>query len=223
MLKLVNIRRKFVSGKQQQLQVLDGINLEIDKGDLISIVGKSGAGKSTLLNIISMLDNQYEGEYFFDDLNIKKMNEKKRFGFRVSNIGYVFQSSNLINEYTVFENVEMPLGYKNVSKKDRRKLVKKALDDVGLKDKLKNYPVELSGGEQQRVAIARALITKPRLLVADEPTGNLDSKTGKQIMDLICSIRDSGTSVCIVTHDADISKRTEKIFQLSDGLLNEQE
>jgi len=221
MLKMTDIKRKFISGRQP-LQVLDGVNFKIDRGDLISIVGKSGSGKSTLLNIISMLDPQYEGEYCFDNQIIGKMTEKKRFDFRVSNIGYVFQTSNLINEYNVLENIEMPLGYKNVSRKERVKRVKKVLNDVGLSDKLKSYPVELSGGEQQRVAIARALVAQPRLLVADEPTGNLDANTGKQIMDLLCNVCNSGAAVCIVTHDMDLSKRTEKIFKLNGGILHEQ-
>jgi putative ABC transport system ATP-binding protein len=184
-------------------------------------VGKSGSGKSTLLNIISMLDHQYEGEYSFDDQIIGNLTEKKRFDFRVSNIGYVFQTSNLINEYNVLENIEMPLGYKGVSRKERVKRVKKVLNDVGLSDKLKSYPVELSGGEQQRVAIARALVSKPRLLVADEPTGNLDPNTGKQIMDMLCDVCKMGTAVCIVTHDMDLSKKTEKIFELKRGILEE--
>jgi putative ABC transport system ATP-binding protein len=193
----------------------------VNEGDLISIVGKSGSGKSTLLNIISMLDHQYEGEYSFDDQIIGNLTEKKRFDFRVSNIGYVFQTSNLINEYNVLENIEMPLGYKGVSRKERVKRVKKVLNDVGLSDKLKSYPVELSGGEQQRVAIARALVSKPRLLVADEPTGNLDPNTGKQIMDMLCDVCKMGTAVCIVTHDMDLSKKTEKIFELKRGILEE--
>lgn len=221
MLKMINIKKKFISGNQP-LQVLDGVNFKIDRGDLISIVGKSGSGKSTLLNIISMLDHQYEGEYCFNDQIIGKMTEKKRFDFRVTNIGYVFQTSNLINEYNVLENIEMPLGYKGISKKERFKQVKKILNDVGLEDKLKSYPFELSGGEQQRVAIARALVSQPRLLVADEPTGNLDPNTGKQIMNMLCDVCKTGTAVCIVTHDMDLSKRTEKIYKLTGGILHEQ-
>jgi putative ABC transport system ATP-binding protein len=221
MLKMTHIKRSFISGKKP-LQVLDGVNFNVNEGDLISIVGKSGSGKSTLLNIISMLDHQYEGEYSFDDQIIGKMSEKKRFNFRVANIGYVFQTSNLINEYNVLENIEMPLGYKGVSRKERIKRVKKVLNDVGLSDKLKSYPVELSGGEQQRVAIARALVSQPRLLVADEPTGNLDPNTGKQIMDMLCDVCKTGTAVCIVTHDMDLSKKTEKIFKLKRGILEEQ-
>jgi putative ABC transport system ATP-binding protein len=220
MLKMTAIKRSFISGKKP-LQVLEGVNFNVNEGDLISIVGKSGSGKSTLLNIISMLDHQYEGEYSFDDQIIGNLTEKKRFDFRVSNIGYVFQTSNLINEYNVLENIEMPLGYKGVSRKERVKRVKKVLNDVGLSDKLKSYPVELSGGEQQRVAIARALVSKPRLLVADEPTGNLDPNTGKQIMDMLCDVCKMGTAVCIVTHDMDLSKKTEKIFELKRGILEE--
>jgi putative ABC transport system ATP-binding protein len=198
---------------------LNSINLEINEGEFLSIMGPSGCGKSTLLNIIGLLDDADNGSYKFSGNELIKMNEKQKSIFRKENIGFVFQNFNLIDELTVFENIELPLIYNNIPTADRKTRVNEILTRMNIMHRAKHFPQQLSGGQQQRVAVSRALITKPRLILADEPTGNLDSSNGNEVMELLCELNEQGTTIIMVTHssyDANFSKR---IIHLKDGQI----
>ncbi len=202
-----------------QLQVLKGVDITIQKGELVSIMGSSGSGKSTLLNILGLLDWHDEGEYVLNGLKIKDLTETKAAALRNQFIGFIFQSFNLINYKNALENVALPLYYKKIPRKRRNQLAMEYLEMVGLKDWAHHMPNELSGGQKQRVAIARALITQPQVLLADEPTGALDSVTSHEVMELIKHINLQGQTVIIVTHEHDIANMTERIIHLKDGLV----
>jgi putative ABC transport system ATP-binding protein len=182
-------------------------------------MGRSGCGKTTLLNIIGCMDDFDSGEYMFKDINIKELNSKQLALIRNKRIGFVFQAFNLINEMTVFENVEVPLGYAGMPRKQRKEIVLEMLEKVGLIDKVKNYPSQLSGGQQQRVAIARALSNNPEIILADEPTGNLDSKNGTEIIELLQSLNNKGTTLVIVTHDEKVASYAKRKIILNDGII----
>ncbi|MFD1316601.1 ABC transporter ATP-binding protein [Namhaeicola litoreus] len=222
MIKLVDLHKSYPMGKDF-LHVLKGINLEIKEGEFVSIMGSSGSGKSTLLNILGLLDTHDKGEYYLNDLKIEKLDEKKAAMLRNKFLGFVFQSFNLISYKTAVENVSLPLYYKGVNRKDRQKLAMDYLDKVGLADWANHLPSELSGGQKQRVAIARALVTEPKLILADEPTGALDSVTGEQVMEILRGIHAEGMTILVITHEEDIAEQTERIVRLKDGLITSDE
>ncbi len=218
MIQIENINKSYHVGSND-LHVLKGIDLDIKEGELVSIMGSSGSGKSTLLNILGILDNYDTGSYYLAGKLIKDLNEKKAAQYRNQLLGFVFQSFNLISFKNAIENVALPLYYQKVSRKKRNNLALEYLDRVGLKDWATHMPNELSGGQKQRVAIARALISKPKIILADEPTGALDSTTSYEVMNMFHEINNEGITVIIVTHEDDISKRTNKIVRLKDGII----
>ncbi|MFC1494005.1 ABC transporter ATP-binding protein [Thermodesulfobacteriota bacterium] len=221
MVKLENIHKTYYNGSP--LHVLKGIDLNIEEGEFVSIMGSSGSGKSTLLNIIGILDNYDEGKYWLGGSRIKNLSEKKAAYFRNKMIGFVFQSFNLISFKNAMENVALPLYYQNISRKKRNIIAMEYLEKMGLKEWADHTPNELSGGEKQRIAIARAMVTKPRVIVADEPTGALDSTTSFEVMKLLQEINDEGVTIIIVTHERDISRMTRRIVRLKDGVIEEEE
>jgi putative ABC transport system ATP-binding protein len=204
----------------QPLHVLKGINLDIEKGEFVSIMGASGSGKSTLLNILGILDNYDSGIYELAGVPICNLSERKAAGYRNRMIGFIFQSFNLISFKTAVENVELPLFYQGVSRKKRHALALEYLDRLGLLDWAEHYPNELSGGQKQRVAIARALITRPQIILADEPTGALDSKTSVEVMQLLKHLHeDEGMTIVVVTHESGVANETNKIVHIKDGII----
>lgn len=218
MISIKNLCKSYQLGKKS-IQVLNEVNLEIQRGDLVSIIGKSGSGKSTLLNIIGMLDNYDSGEYWFDNNLIFNINEKEAAIYRNKYIGFVFQTFHLIGTKTALDNVALPLTYRNIDKKTREHMATEMLEKVGLGDRIHHLPNELSGGQKQRVAIARALVTNADLILADEPTGALDSKTSQEIMTLLTDINKEGRTVLIVTHEAEIAKKCNTIIEIVDGKI----
>lgn len=197
---------------------LYNINLTVQKGEFVSIMGPSGCGKSTLLNVIGLLDKPSEGEIFFDDQRASQLTSKELAKFRNQNLGFIFQSFHLINDLKVIDNVELPLIYRKMSSRDRRHLAEASLKKVGLRNRMNHYPSQLSGGQRQRVAIARAIVGQPKLILADEPTGNLDSKNGQDVMQLLIDMNQkNGTTIIMVTHDESMAKQTERIIRLYDG------
>ena len=201
------------------LHVLKGTNLQIEQGAFVSIMGASGSGKSTLLNILGVLDTYDQGEYWLDDKLIKNLSEREAAHFRNQYIGFIFQSFNLLNFKTALENVALPLYYQGVSRKKRNIIAMEYLERVGLADWADHLPNQLSGGQKQRVAIARALIAKPRIILADEPTGALDSKTSLDVINLLHDVSKEGITMIVVTHAQEIADKTESIIQLKDGLI----
>ena len=220
MIRIENLHKSYPMGNRS-LHVLKGLNFNVEEGELVAIMGSSGSGKSTLLNILGMLDNYDEGSYTLGDVLIKKMDETKAAKYRNKFLGFVFQSFNLINYKNALENVILPLYYQGVSRKEREEKALKYLDDVGLKEWANHLPTELSGGQKQRVAIARAMVGEPKVLLADEPTGALDSKTSKEVMDLIQKINKGGKTILLVTHEEDIAQMCSRIVRLKDGVIVE--
>ena len=196
---------------------LNKLSLSVEKGEFVSIMGASGCGKSTLLNIIGLLDAPNEGSYLFDDTEVAKFSEKERAILRKANIGFIFQNFNLIDELSVYENVELPLIYNKVKASERKKQVEEILQRIGIAHRAKHYPLQLSGGQQQRVAVARALVTNPKLILADEPTGNLDSKSGNDVMELLAELHASGATIVMVTHSSYDAQFSSRVITLKDG------
>ena len=220
LIELKDIHKTYNNG--QPLHVLKGVDLEIGQGEFVSIMGASGSGKSTLLNILGVLDNYDEGSYHLDGHLIKGLSEKEAAHYRNKMIGFVFQSFNLISFKTAVENVELPLFYQGVGRKKRREMAMEYLERFGLVDWALHYPNEMSGGQKQRVAIARALITQPRILLADEPTGALDSKTSVDVMDLLTKLnREEKVTIIVVTHESGVANCTDKIIHIKDGIIGE--
>ena len=222
MIKLKNLHKSYPIGKDF-LHVLKGINLHIKEGEFVSIMGSSGSGKSTLLNIVGLLDGHDEGEYYLNGQLIENLDEKKAATLRNKFLGFVFQSFNLISYKTALENIALPLYYKGVNRKERQKIAMEYLDKVDLKDWANHLPSELSGGQKQRIAIARALVTQPKVVLADEPTGALDSTTSQSVMELLKEINSEGMSVFVITHEADIAAQTDRIVRLWDGIITSDE
>ena len=212
---------KFYQVGDDKVRALDHATLHIKPHEFVSIIGPSGSGKSTLMNIIGCLDVSDAGEYLLDGLPIEAYTESELAKIRNQKIGFVFQSFNLIPKLTAEENVELPLIYQKVKKSERQQRVKEALERVGLSHRAKHLPTELSGGQQQRVAVARALVTNPSLILADEPTGNLDSKTTREIMDMFHELHEQGNTIVLITHDNDIAKQAARVIHILDGQISE--
>lgn len=218
MISLKKINKSYRTGAIS-LHVLKDIDLEIEKGEYVSIMGASGSGKSTLLNILGILDNYDTGDYYLNGSLIKNLSEKRAAQYRNEMIGFVFQSFNLINFKNALENVALPLYYKNVSRKQRNIIAMEHLDQMGLKEWAHHLPNELSGGQKQRVAIARAVISKPKIILADEPTGALDSKTSEEVMKVLSELNSTGITTILVTHEQAVAETTKRIINLKDGKI----
>mgnify|MGYP001502556837 FL=1 len=218
MIEIKELNKSYPIGNSS-LHVLKGIDLKINEGELVAIMGSSGSGKSTLLNIIGMLDNYDSGSYKLDSVPIRDLDETKAAKYRNKFLGFVFQSFNLINYKTALENIALPLYYQGISRLDRQEIALEYLAKVGLADWAEHLPSELSGGQKQRIAIARALASQPKVLLADEPTGALDSTTSEEVMDLIKQINNEGKTILVVTHEQDIANMCKRIITLKDGVI----
>jgi putative ABC transport system ATP-binding protein len=216
MIKTNNLTKVFRTD-EVETTALNNVEFNADNGEFVAVMGPSGCGKSTLLNIIGLLDNPSDGQYYFMDKEVSKYRERQRTDLRKGNIGFIFQSFNLIDELTVFENVELPLLYLRMSSKERKKKVNEVLERMQLSHRKNHFPQQLSGGQQQRVAIARAVVTNPKLILADEPTGNLDSANGEEVLKLLEELNHEGTTIVMVTHSAGHAERAHRIVQLFDG------
>ncbi len=216
MIKTSNLTKVFRTD-EVETTALNKVNFEVAEGEFVAVMGPSGCGKSTLLNIVGLLDNPTKGEYFFDKTEVSRFKENQRTDLRKGNIGFIFQSFNLIDELTVFENVELPLVYLKIKPSKRRQMVEEALERLKIGHRKKHFPQQLSGGQQQRVAIARAVIAKPKLILADEPTGNLDSKNGIEVMNMLRELNQEGTTIIMVTHNKRDAEFTHRIINLFDG------
>jgi putative ABC transport system ATP-binding protein len=221
MIRLKDINKSYAIGKNS-LHVLKGINLKVNEGEFVSIMGSSGSGKSTLLNIFGILDDYDSGEYYLGGTLIKNLSQTKAAEYRNKFIGFVFQSFNLLSFKNALENIALPLYYQGIRRKERNRIAMEYLDRVGLADWANHMPAELSGGQKQRVAIARALITKPRIILADEPTGALDSVTSKEVMGLFNEVHNEGMTLLVVTHENDIAAMTERIIHIKDGVIEQE-
>lgn len=218
MIKVTDLSKVFRT-EEIETTALNGVSFEINDGEFVAIMGPSGCGKSTLLNILGLLDNPSGGSYKLLDNEVGQLKEKERTKFRKGNIGFVFQSFNLIDELNVYENVELPLRYLNISAGERKQKVNEILKRMGISHRAKHFPQQLSGGQQQRVAIARAVVSNPKLILADEPTGNLDSKNGKEVMELLSELNQEGTTIVMVTHSQKDATVAQRVINLFDGQI----
>jgi putative ABC transport system ATP-binding protein len=216
MIKLSQVSKKYRT-TELETTALDGVDFALTSGEFVAVMGPSGCGKSTLLNIVGLIDSPSSGQFFFGEREISQYSENRLADLRKGNVGFIFQSFNLIDELNVYENVELPLLYQKVGKAQRRNLVREALELVGLSARAKHKPDQLSGGQQQRVAVARAVVGNPKLILADEPTGNLDSKNGEEVLGMLTTLNEQGTTVLMVTHSATHAARANRIVNLLDG------
>lgn len=216
MIKTIDLVKIFRTD-EVETTALNKVNFQVENGEFVAVMGPSGCGKSTLLNILGLLDNPTEGELFFEETEVAKFNERKRTNLRKANIGFVFQSFNLIDELTVFENVELPLLYMKVPSSKRKETVNQVLERMKIAHRKKHFPQQLSGGQQQRVAISRSVVANPKLILADEPTGNLDSANGEEVMNLLTELNKDGTTIVMVTHSPSDAEYAHRIIQLFDG------
>jgi putative ABC transport system ATP-binding protein len=216
MIKITNLE-KFYRTEEVETVALNKVSIDVKKGEFVAIMGPSGCGKSTLLNILGLLDDPDGGSYLFNGTEVAKFNERKRSDLRKNNIGFVFQSFNLIDELTVFENVELPLIYTKVPAGERKRRVEEVLDKIQIMHRRNHYPQQLSGGQQQRVAVARAVVNNPKLILADEPTGNLDSSNGNDVMQLLSELNEQGTTIVMVTHSEHDARYSHRIIRMLDG------
>lgn len=221
MIQIKNVTKTYETGKIS-FQALKGVSLEIKAGEFIAIIGPSGSGKSTFMNIIGGLDIPTEGEYYFEETEISNFTPNQLAEVRNEKIGFIFQKFNLLSKLNAYENVELPLIYRGMDQDERKEKVLKALDSVGLLDRIKHKPSEISGGQQQRVAIARALVGDPPLLLADEPTGNLDSKSGEEVLKILHNLNKEGNTIILITHDINVAKKANRIIEIKDGLIYEE-
>lgn len=213
--------KKIYNPGENEVRALDGIDLDIEKGDLVAIVGHSGSGKSTLMNMLGCLDTPISGKYVLDGQDVASMTDNQLADVRNKEIGFIFQGFNLISNLDAVGNVELPLVYRGVSKNERKQLAMEALKSVGLEDRMKHKPNEMSGGQQQRVAVARAVAAKPPIILADEPTGNLDTKSTQEIMEILKELHRSGRTVIIITHDEEIASQAHRVIRILDGRIEE--
>jgi putative ABC transport system ATP-binding protein len=221
LIKLEGVKKVFMTD-EVETHALSGIHLEVKKGEYVSIAGPSGCGKSTLLSILGLLDTPSDGEYYLNGKKVANLTLSERTRIRNREIGFIFQAFNLIGDLTVFENVELPLTYRGMPSSERKKRVQEALEKVGMAHRIKHYPSQLSGGQQQRVAVARALVGEPLIMMADEPTGNLDSKNGESVMELLRELNRQGATLCMVTHDPRYAKFADRSIHLFDGRIVEE-
>lgn len=218
MIRTVNLTKIFRTD-EVETTALNEVSFEVKKGEFVAVMGPSGCGKSTLLNILGLLDNPTSGEYFFNEVEVAGHNERQRARLRKENIGFVFQNFNLIDELNVFENVELPLIYLGMASSERKERVEQVLEQMQISHRKKHFPLQLSGGQQQRVAVARAVVAKPKLILADEPTGNLDSAHGEEVMNLLEELNQNGTTLIIVTHSQRDAEYSQRIVRLFDGQI----
>lgn len=218
MVKIKDIRKAYING-EERLEVLKGVDFHIKAGEFVAIMGPSGSGKSTLMNILGCLDNQFDGEYHLDKVEVNKLKDRNLSRVRNGKIGFVFQSFNLLSKQTALQNVMLPMVYAGIKRKERAERAKKALESVGLGDRVHHKPNELSGGQRQRVAIARALVNDPAIILADEPTGNLDSHSEEEILEIFKELNNKGVTIVMVTHEPEIGKRCKRVIRLKDGEL----
>ncbi|EFK39769.1 ABC transporter, ATP-binding protein, partial [Peptoniphilus sp. oral taxon 836 str. F0141] len=220
LIEMKEIKKSFNIGKENELEILHGINLQVNAGEFVSIVGQSGSGKSTLMNIIGLLDRQTTGLYSLNGVDIKSLNDVELSSYRSKKIGFVFQNFNLIPRSNALKNVELPMLYAKVSRKEREERAKILLEAVDMKERMSHAPSELSGGQKQRVAIARAMANDPDIILADEPTGALDSETGRQVMDLFHKLNEEEKrTIVVITHDLELAEEADRIYRMKDGML----
>ena len=221
LIELRNVYKIYSEGLESEVRALDGVSLEVERGEFVAVVGQSGSGKSTMMNVLGCLDIPTRGDYFLDGVDVRELSDKELSRIRNKQIGFIFQQYNLIQNLTVLENVELPLIYQGIDPIDRRELAMEALGRVGLADRAQHKPTQMSGGQQQRVAIARAISTRPPIIMADEPTGALDSRTGHEVLGFLQQLNKEGSTVILITHDNGIAATARRIVRIADGKIIE--